>query len=67
MGMRPRSRRRWAALAVAAHDRPDDARKAAAALVSMQQANGEVVIRAGEQSLGWTTSLAIVALEQNCA
>jgi hypothetical protein len=50
-----------AALAFAAHDRPDDARKAAAALVSMQQANGEVVIRAGEQSPGWTTSLAVVA------
>jgi len=50
-----------AALAFAAHERLDDARKAAAALVSMQQANGEVVIRAGEQSPGWTTSLAVVA------
>jgi hypothetical protein len=50
-----------AAMAFSAHERPDDARKAAAALVAMQQANGEVVIRAGEQSPGWTTSLAVVA------
>jgi hypothetical protein len=50
-----------ACLAFVAHGRLDQARKTAAALVAMQQPNGEVAVRAGEQSPGWPTSLAISA------
>src|SRR5207237_7611442 len=50
-----------AALAFVANERLDDGQKAASALSSMQQTNGEVSIRAGEQGPGWPTSLAIVA------
>src|SRR5436190_7855770 len=50
-----------AALAFVAHGRTDDAVKAAGVLASMQQSNGEVSVRAGEQSPGWPRSLAVVA------
>jgi hypothetical protein len=50
-----------AALALAAHGRMDAARKAADALAKLQTASGAVGIRAGEDSPGWPTSLAIVA------
>jgi hypothetical protein len=50
-----------AALAFVAHARPDAARQAADALAATQQTSGEVAVRAGEQSPGWTTSLAVLA------
>jgi len=50
-----------AALAFAAHGRIEEATKAAVALVSMQQTNGEVAVRALEKSPGWPTSLSICA------
>jgi hypothetical protein len=50
-----------ATLALAAHGRGDAARKAADALVPMQNESGAVGIRSGEQSPGWPSSLAIVA------
>jgi hypothetical protein len=53
-----------AALALAAHGRMEAAQHAAAALEKMQSASGAVVIRAGEESPGWPTSLAVVAWSQ---
>jgi hypothetical protein len=50
-----------AALAFIANGRLDEAMKLGTALGEMQQANGEVAIRAGEQTPGWPTSLAISA------
>ncbi len=50
-----------AALAFVANGRAEDATNAAAALAAMQQLNGEVSIRVGEKTPGWTTSLAILA------
>jgi hypothetical protein len=50
-----------AVLALAGHGRVEAARKAADALASMQQTNGEVAVRAGEQWPGWPTSLAVCA------
>src|SRR6266436_1191549 len=50
-----------ACLAFVVHRRLKEARKAADALAAMQQANGEIAVRAGEQSPGWPTSLAICA------
>lgn len=49
-----------AALALHAHGRLDDAERAAAALAGMQQAGGNVGVRAGETP-SWPTSLAVVA------
>jgi hypothetical protein len=50
-----------AALAFLSHGRIDSALPACDELSTMQQANGEVGVRAGEDSPGWPTSLAIVA------
>jgi hypothetical protein len=50
-----------AALAFLTHERYAAAIAAAAELAAMQQENGEVAVRAGEESPGWPTSLAIVA------
>src|SRR5947199_2316553 len=50
-----------AALAVLVNGRADEATKVCTALAMMQQTNGEVAVRAGEQTPGWTTSLAILA------
>jgi hypothetical protein len=50
-----------AALAFVVHGRMNHAEKAAAALAAMQQVNGEVSVRAGEQTPGWPTSLAVSA------
>ncbi len=50
-----------ATLAFVAHERNTAAVASAYQLVAMQQANGEVSIRGGEESPGWPTSLAIVA------
>jgi hypothetical protein len=50
-----------AALAFAANGRVENALNAAAALSSMQQANGEVSVRVEEKAPGWPTSLAILA------
>jgi hypothetical protein len=50
-----------ATLAFVAHERNDAAVASAYQLVAMQQPSGEVSIRAGEESPGWPTSLAIVA------
>jgi hypothetical protein len=50
-----------AALALVAHGEREAGRQAGTALASMQQTSGEVSIRAGEQSPGWPTSLAVVA------
>ena len=49
-----------AALALIAHGRLEAAQQAAAALAKMQAANGAVGIRAGEETPGWPTSLAVV-------
>jgi len=49
------------ALAFVAHSRLEAARQAADALAAMQQQSGEVAVRAGEPSPGWTTSLAAIA------
>jgi hypothetical protein len=49
-----------AALALAMHGRSGDAVKAADALATMQQENGEVGVRSGEAP-GWPTSLAAIA------
>jgi hypothetical protein len=51
-----------AALAFSAHGRAQSAASAANALAKMQQDNGEVAVRAGEDSPGWPTSLAVSAL-----
>src|SRR5688572_31449118 len=50
-----------ATLALAVHGRGDAARKAADALVPMQNESGAVGIRSGESAPGWPTSLAIIA------
>src|SRR6476660_7785780 len=50
-----------AALAFLVHGRLNEGKKAATALAEMQQANGEVSVRVGEQTPGWPTSLAVVA------
>src|SRR5687767_9645644 len=50
-----------AALALLTDGRAAAARRAAEALAAMQQANGSVSVRAGEDSPGWPTSLAVVA------
>jgi hypothetical protein len=50
-----------AALALAAGGRVEAARRSAEGLATMQQPGGQVAIRAGEDSPGWPTSLAIVA------
>src|SRR5438067_979447 len=50
-----------AALAFVAHQRLEAAHAASDALAAMQQANGEVSVRTGEQSPGWPTSLAVSA------
>jgi len=50
-----------ATLAFLAHGRHESAVIAAAQLAEMQQANGEVGVRTGEETPGWPTSLAIVA------
>jgi hypothetical protein len=50
-----------AALALAANARIADAKKAADALIALQQPNGAVSVRAGENSPGWPTSLAVAA------
>ncbi len=50
-----------ATLAFVAHEQNAAAVASAYQLVAMQQANGEVGIRPGEESPGWPTSLAIVA------
>jgi hypothetical protein len=50
-----------AALALVAHGEAGAARQACAVLGSMQQTNGEVSVRAGEESPGWPTSLSVVA------
>jgi hypothetical protein len=49
-----------AALAFLAHERYASAMAAAAELAAMQQDNGEVAVRAGEEWPGWPTSLAII-------
>ncbi len=48
------------ALAYIAHERPAAALAAATELAALQQPNGEVAVRAGEEWPGWPTSLAIV-------
>src|SRR4051812_32495206 len=50
-----------AALALLAHGRFEPARELADALATMQQANGEVAVGAGEDRPGWPTSLTITA------
>jgi hypothetical protein len=50
-----------AALAFVAHGRPAAALAAANQLVVLQQTNGEVGVRSGENTPGWPTSLAVVA------
>jgi len=50
-----------AALAFVANGRAEDSMKLATALTAMQQPNGEVSVRSGEQAPGWPTSLAILA------
>lgn len=50
-----------AALAFVGHGRFDAAAAAAEELAEMQQENGEVAVREGEESPGWPTSLAIIA------
>lgn len=50
-----------AAMALVAHGRVQAANKAAEKLVTMQHASGMVGVRAGEETPGWPTSLAIVA------
>ena len=50
-----------ASLALVANARVAAANLAADALTSLQQANGAVSVRAGEDSPGWPTSLAILA------
>jgi hypothetical protein len=50
-----------ATLAFVVHARRDATRQAADALATMQQPSGEVAVRAGEGSPGWTTSLAVLA------
>ena len=50
-----------AALALLAHQHHEAASAAAQKLVEMQQANGEVAVRIGEDSPGWPTSLAVMA------
>jgi hypothetical protein len=50
-----------AALALVANGRVADASKAAAALATMQQPNGEVSVRVSERAPGWPTSLAVLA------
>jgi hypothetical protein len=50
-----------AALAFLAHERYATAMDAAVALAEMQQDNGEVAVRAGEEWPGWPTSLAIIS------
>ncbi len=50
-----------ATLAQFAHDRIDAAKQAASELAKMQVRGGAVGVRAGEDSPGWATSLAIVA------
>lgn len=50
-----------AALALARHDRPEEAKKATAFLAEIQAEDGSVGVRAGEPTPGWPTSLAVVA------